>query len=100
MSQTFSIKKENRHCFSRFILSLCPLECTFALSGRINEVNLFLLENLWAFCRDKKSGRNNEVAVWRGSTVVNTLQVQIQSNVDYPDSLGDIKKSSDNRESG
>ena len=59
-----------------FYLSLiCPLECTFGLSGRINEVNLsrniyvtaltgFSYKKMYGrFAGTKKSGRIDEVAV-------------------------------------
>ena len=48
----------------------------------INEGSFFFLqENVWPFCRTvKKRGRNNEVAVRRGSTVLHSAHISLYSN--------------------
>ena len=52
-----------------------PKKLTVLTGDHINE-GFFLQENVWPFCQAaKKSGRNNEVALRRGFTVLASVRV-------------------------
>ena len=109
MSQPFSIKGENRYCFSRFIfvyhwsflwnanlawvavLTRWIYKGIYTLGfrnvpvGRINGVTAltgFYYKKMYGrFARTKTSGCNNEVPVWRGSIVTWCKSVRSCSRV-------------------